>query len=253
MFAREIIVVFIKYNMCNKKQELGVLVKKRLSSVFLIVIMLFSPSLVFANYDLGPNVSGTASVTLIGNTTANDETWLEFILPTDGAIKHINICLSKVASPTDDLNIQIYNDDFGDPGSFVYTQTVINGTSLSTSNIYYHLERASGPFYLEAGRYWIRLSRSGAINATNYFETCGTTSTVELGYTVLLEDSSLVRTMVTSLVGFNFLVTATSTPVTGTLTVNDATIDNPVLSLALGVLLFVIGFYGVIWFFKKRS
>ena len=86
-------------------------------------------------------------------------------------IYRIQVALKKVSTPTDNVVLSIYDDNSDAPGNLVATaDSVKAGSTLSTSsftNVNFNF--AAGVELTNATRYWIHVSRSGALDDAKYY------------------------------------------------------------------------------------
>ena len=115
----------------------------------------------------------------MGDATARTRLWQGFQVPQDGWYEWFSLYMDKVGSPTDNLTLQLHTDSSGIPsgtlvsdvdgtGNDSITDNVV-GTGLQNSprNVVF---RFDPPIYLTGGtQYHIVLTRSGAVDASNFY------------------------------------------------------------------------------------
>lgn len=75
----------------------------------------------------------------------------------------------KVGSPADSLQIAIYSDTAGSPGTLLDSATVA-GSTLSTESDWVTVDLANTLSLVPGTTYWLVVSRTGAISASDYYE-----------------------------------------------------------------------------------
>jgi hypothetical protein len=103
----------------------------------------------------------------IGDISTRTKTGQPFTVSSNGKITAVQISVAKVGSPADHISVAIYSNSSGVPGSLLETGSNIDpaGTSfaLATSTF-------AGTTQLNTGTtYHIVLSRTGSLDASNYF------------------------------------------------------------------------------------
>ena len=129
---------------------------------------------------------------------------------TDWDAVTIDLRIRVKGAPADNLNVDLYSDVAGDPGAALATSVTAGGT-FTTGHKWYTFT-LSAPVTLTAGAtYWIRISRSGAVDLDNYYIVDGNNG---MGYT--LGEMKIYRTATASWItwphdcDFNFKVAGTS-------------------------------------------
>lgn len=106
----------------------------------------------------------------IGTNTTNIEKAQSFQVSTSGEITSVDLRLSKTASPTDNVLVELCADNAGDPGTVLATGTVIPAASLSGTAKYFKSTFFFPPTLQTSTTYWIVASRSGSLDATNFVQ-----------------------------------------------------------------------------------
>ena len=90
-------------------------------------------------------------------------------IPTGGVtVVGLQASLKKIASPVDNVQVSIWSDNAGLPGTLVVATSTFPGASLSTS--FGTTTFSLTPTALAANtKYWAMFSRSGALDGTNYY------------------------------------------------------------------------------------
>lgn len=103
-----------------------------------------------------------------GNAASAEKRAYRFYL--NGTLEFIDLYLKKVGAPTDDVVVEIRADDgAGKPSSTVLGTATLSGSSLTTSMAVYRFD--PGSLVLDpATPYWFVTGRSGAVDASNYYQ-----------------------------------------------------------------------------------
>lgn len=109
----------------------------------------------------------TATTRSLGDATANTRQAQRLYLA--GAIDHAEVTLAKVGSPSDNATLEVQSDSAGAPSGAVLATLGIAGSGLSTTAGW--VSFAPLVAALTPGTpYWLVLSRSGAVDAANYYK-----------------------------------------------------------------------------------
>jgi hypothetical protein len=87
----------------------------------------------------------------------------------------IALSLMKVGSPTDDLVVEVQSDSAGAPSGTVIASFTLAGTGLTTSVAEY-IDYVQAPTGVGV-KAWLVLSRSGSVDASNYYQVQTTSAT----------------------------------------------------------------------------
>jgi hypothetical protein len=103
--------------------------------------------------------------------------WMQqFTMPASGGtIREITVCVSKIATPTDNLVVEIYAlDGSGNPTGSALASESVTGTDLGASYdpggyFLVTVVLSTGVTLTASTQYGLVISRSGALDATNYY------------------------------------------------------------------------------------
>ena len=94
-------------------------------------------------------------------------------LATTISLESIFVALQKVASPTDNLTIEIQTDDSGEPSGTVVTNGTSNnvtGSGVASTSDLVEFTWSTPPELTSGDTYWAVIKRSTANNGTNYYQ-----------------------------------------------------------------------------------
>jgi len=222
---------------------------------FLFTFLLL-PNSVFA-YTITTTVN-SSSLTAVGYTDGGTDlrqSDAELITTTGaGDLTQVIMSVAKVASPGDTVVVKVYANSgavptgaaLGTSDALLPSQTNCPGGSSATRDETFTF---STPVALSASTdYWIALERTGSLDGTNFYRPCGDDAVVTNDFalknngTWSSSSDQSIRLFATIDEGGGGATTATSTPV-----------DNANANQFYGVVLFLVGFWGTIWFFRKRA
>lgn len=142
---------------------------------------------VAGTYRAGEAIAKSAAVSLYPDNTQDqawstqntDRTWGDdssrayiaqsFTPGTTGFITAASVYLKKSGSPSDNITIAIYSGASQPSATGLIVSKTIAGSSLTTSYAYYTVDFDDLSSLTASTTYWIVLSRSGAIDASNYY------------------------------------------------------------------------------------
>jgi hypothetical protein len=136
-----------------------------------------------------PSQTIITTTTQFGNATTQQALAQSFTPTANTSLSTVAFALRKVASPTDNLSLEIRSDSSSRPSGTVLAtaDNVFSGSVLSTgTSTLTNVFRFSTPVSLTAGtKYWFVVQRSGAIDAVNYYAISSTSNVVTGGVSVL--------------------------------------------------------------------
>jgi hypothetical protein len=77
--------------------------------------------------------------------------------------------VKKVGTPADNFQVALWSDTAGVPNAQIEACAVLAGGSITTSYVWYEFVLDSEQALALATQYWIHVSRSGAVDASNYY------------------------------------------------------------------------------------
>jgi len=89
----------------------------------------------------------------------------------------LRVC--KTGSPTDNLLIALYSDSGNEPDAELDTAAVLDASTLTTAKVWTKFVLDTGTALSTGTTYWIRASRSGAVDRSNF---CRVGCNADLGY-----------------------------------------------------------------------
>jgi hypothetical protein len=192
-----------------------------------------SPTVVNNWADIGSLVSGYPAT--------------RFTVASGCTVSTVGVHVFKNGTPVDNLGVYIYNEAGGYPNALLDTGSLISPASLTTNPGGVATTTGWTTTLSTGTNYWLVLNRTGSINAVNRygwaaFAGTGATSAVNTGSWAADTNSFVYEIDGTA------VVAPTSTTATATTTL----ISDPNRDFFNGQLLFLIGFFGIIWLFKKR-
>jgi len=231
---------------------------------FLVAVLLFllPGTFVFADYTIS-TVTNSSSLTAVGYTDGAGDDRVsdaqQVITTGAGTVSSIVMSVATAGSPGDNLVMKIYADSGDLPsGAAIATSNNVSagvmGSGCPGGNSATRDETFtfSSPVSLSAAtKYWFAIERTGALDGTDFYRACGDdagaiTPNSFAKYTSSWANSPQTIRLTADVVegGSSGTSTATST---------DVTVDNPNQNLFNGVILFMLSFWGVIWFFRKNK
>lgn len=122
------------------------------------------------------DITGTPSNQNMGDVAANERVGQSFEVTTAGKAERIRLNLRKVGTPTDFFRIRLVD---GVPGSSeLLISTYINGADLTTSYVEFDIDLDGKTNLSLTTTYGIEIERSGAIDASHYYQVEFDTSSV---------------------------------------------------------------------------
>ena len=124
----------------------------------------------------GTNGSGASTVGSGASTTYESQ---GFKVPETQTISAVWLRITKTGNPTDNFQVAIYSDSAGSPNALITngTATAISGKTISSESAYdvvrYRFNFATPPTLTGGTQYHIVVSRSTAVNGTNYYRIAG--------------------------------------------------------------------------------
>lgn len=111
----------------------------------------------------------------IGRDAISNGVWQaqSFLAGSDSSSFALDVSLKKVASPTDNLYIEIQTDNAGEPSGTVVTNGTsdnVDGSTLTTGFTDISFTWSAEPNIEAGNRYWFVIKRSGAGDDTNYYQ-----------------------------------------------------------------------------------
>lgn len=82
----------------------------------------------------------------------------------------IGVWLGKQGAPVDDILIEVRNDSGGNPGATVLATATVAAIDLSLDGMNYVQRPLSSSITVDGTTKWIRISRVGAVDITNYYQ-----------------------------------------------------------------------------------
>jgi len=194
-------------------------------------------------YDLDGEVTSVGS-------NARSQTAQAITTGADGCdLETFSISVSKESGRSDDLQLSIYSDNAGEPDAVLASATPIPASAIATGFGNEALETTPITYTLEPSTtYWLVAEGSGSLNddivyyvdrgtdggtTFEYLPNAGAWTTGNASYNLLISVDGFVSEE----------ETATST--------NTSTEPDGVLHLFLGILLFFISAWFIIWIFKR--
>lgn len=113
-----------------------------------------------------PGASVTLSV--LGSILAQS-----FVVPSAMKIAQVGVRVGKIGNPGDSFKIDLYNDNSGSPGSYLWTGTLA-ASSITDSPEWRWVPMPNPTF--NAGTYWLVVTRTGAEDAANCYAVALTTT-----------------------------------------------------------------------------
>ena len=95
----------------------------------------------------------------------------------------------KVGSPADNLQVSVYTNSGGEPSVLQQTGTVAGG-SIGTSTAWIEFSLGAAVTLTAGGTYWIYISRSGTVDADNYYIVDGNGSAAYSGGAMLIYNTA---------------------------------------------------------------
>jgi len=165
-----------------------------------------------------------------------------------GEIVFFQTNVAILGSPTDNLLIDIRTDNAGEPSgtSVLSSPVVVAGGSLVTSCLPYDLVLSQTTNLDPATSYWVVFYRSTGVDGSNHYVVCGDNSSASGLASAAYNGASW-----TSFGGNTFRVELDTIPATPE--IPTAEVNNEAEALYYGFVLYLIGFWGVIWFFRKTK
>ncbi len=143
-------------------------------SIYLAGEALTAGNAVFAS--AGTEIKTSFDASLVNATTqrVGDTTIQKYALSvsvggTAISVAHININLFKTGTPADNLVFAIQADSAGSPSGTDIITATIAGTTFTTGSSPYTITFAPAQTLSTSTAYWVVLSRSGAQDASNYY------------------------------------------------------------------------------------
>ena len=101
----------------------------------------------------------------------------QFSPSSNGNLSVVKVKIAKTNSPTDTIQCDIYSDNSNLPNiSLASADSTIDASSLTTTSTYYSFTFTNGPSITSGTNYWIVLTRTGSVDATNYYTWRGSSS-----------------------------------------------------------------------------
>lgn len=125
---------------------------------------------------------------LVGNVSANSNQSQQVVVGKQGRRGSISLRVKKVGAPVDNFTVRIYADDGSNAPSAtpLSASSVLAGGSITTSFQEYNFALVESSvntlFFDQNEKYHIRISRSGAVDAANYYAVEYSTSAQYEGY-----------------------------------------------------------------------
>jgi len=249
---------FIKCHYWSRLQWLGVLV------------LLFGISVARANESVSLG-SGSTDADSFGNTTTFQKFAQQFTISNSEDIASTTVCIATSGSPTDNVVVSYVNDSGGLPGTTVYGSTQLSYTAFGSTVVpcagTQTFSDVSG-LGLSPGTYWEVFSRSGTLDDTNLYyislSNGGSLSIAAYNGSVWRQSSlgtskNWIQGNINFMTGTPASGGTNSSPngseVWGTGNLASTTfgiIDNPNQDVFNAMILFLAGFFGVIWVFAKK-
>lgn len=115
------------------------------------------------------SVTETTS-TQLGNNSAREKYAVSFTVGSQNIeVGKIVVNLSRTLSPADNIKLAIQADSAGSPSGTDLTSGTLSGGSLTTGQASYTIAFSANQTLSAATVYWIVFSRTGAIDASNYY------------------------------------------------------------------------------------
>ena len=111
---------------------------------------------------------GAATYSAFGNTAARTRIAQGFYL--NGTLELPRLWLRKVGTPSDTITLSLLADSSGSPSATVLHSTTYSGAALSTSVAAIDFTDLPNAPLTPKTKYWLELKRSGANDASNYYE-----------------------------------------------------------------------------------
>jgi len=203
--------------------------------------------LVLATFLGGASLAKAQTVCVLGETSNNADNPITNVTVGPGAqpftptadcvVTGGTIQAHVTGSPTDDLEVYLYDDNSGDPGSSLEQCSDID-VQGATAN--YDFTCAGTTTLTSGTQYWLYFSRTGAPSSSNYYRIDG------------LSGSSLwpeFERFISASWSANGNVAQFS--ITGATPSETTTVDNEVANLFYGFIMFYLSMFFVVWFFKR--
>jgi len=225
--------------------------KKQIGSGFLFAILIFlAPSVVSADetviIDTAHDVA-SRSLGFNGGGSGNGYIAVKFTAPISGDVSTLTTYGTKVSAGVN-FTAAFYTDTGGSgPGTIVggASGTVIPAAGTCTDNV----ATFGSPVTLTASTvYWVVLSPA-ALSGTNYVNVCASGNPSTNNAAASTDGSTWSVNNDIYYAEFDIVGEAPTPTATTTITAVDSAVDD----LYHGVILYMIGFWGVIWFFRKRT
>ena len=121
------------------------------------------------------NTTGTGDYAVIGGTTGDSNKQAQsFTTSVSGSLTTVTLSVKKVASPTDDLTVEIR--ETSPTGTLLGTSETVAGAALTTSYVDTTFTFSTAVSLVAATKYYLVIQRSGARDVSNYFSLQGAAS-----------------------------------------------------------------------------
>lgn len=105
----------------------------------------------------------------VGRVSGEFEWAQGFTVAEECTVASVEVNVSKVGTPTDDLFVKIYDDNSMEPDTVLETGTGIDGSTLSASYAMHESVFAGTLVLSPATQYWLALERETAADSSNYY------------------------------------------------------------------------------------
>lgn len=208
-------------------------------------IMFLLPTYAFANYTISTNTNVAA---LADWGSVNERVGSHFVTIGAGTADSVDFCLKNDGGSPSGIVLLFMADSGGSPSTVIASSTASG--AISTAQRYTFT--FSSPVSLSAATdYWIMAVPSGGGST---LANCGLGSDTS-GYATKYSSNNGASwsTLTGTTQNFSFLVTESGGGGGATTTTASTTMmSNPNQDVANGIYLYFVGFFGIIWLFRKR-